>query len=118
MNTTTNPSDFKWRHFRGEIILWAVRWYCKYAVSYRNLEEMLYESGVIDPVFKQLNNPERVNTKSSTSKGWQNSPSDSFRYFVTGAISRSRNDLPMGPTLCAPDRKRSALVLETSILFK
>ncbi|MBB6262494.1 transposase-like protein, partial [Paenochrobactrum gallinarii] len=23
-------SDFKWRHFQGEIILWAVRWYCRY----------------------------------------------------------------------------------------
>jgi transposase-like protein len=32
--------DFKWRHFMGEIILWAVRWYCKYGVSYRDLEEM------------------------------------------------------------------------------
>ena len=46
MNPTANPSDFKWRHFRGEIILWAVRWYCKYAVSYSNLEEMLCERGV------------------------------------------------------------------------
>ena len=39
-------SDFKWRHFRGEVILWAVRWYCKYGISYRNLEEMLDERGV------------------------------------------------------------------------
>jgi len=38
--------DFKWRHFRGEIILWGVRWYCKYGISYRNLEEMLEERGV------------------------------------------------------------------------
>ena len=38
--------DFKWRHFRGEIILWAVRWYCRYGVSYRDLEEMLEERGV------------------------------------------------------------------------
>ena len=37
--------DFKWRHFRGEIILWGVRWYCKYGISYRNLEEMLAERG-------------------------------------------------------------------------
>ena len=22
-------NDFKCRHFRGEIVLWAVRWYCK-----------------------------------------------------------------------------------------
>ena len=37
---------FKWRHFQGEIILWAVRWYCKYGISYRELEEMLGERGV------------------------------------------------------------------------
>ena len=39
-------SDFKWRHFQGALILWAVRWYCKYGISYRNLEEMLEERGV------------------------------------------------------------------------
>jgi hypothetical protein len=22
-------NDDKWRHFRGDVILWAVRWYCK-----------------------------------------------------------------------------------------
>ncbi|MCT9480559.1 IS6 family transposase, partial [Acinetobacter baumannii] len=24
---------FHGRHFQGEIILWAVRWYCKYGIS-------------------------------------------------------------------------------------
>lgn len=38
--------DFKWRHYRGEVILWAVRWYCRYGISYRELEEMLCEGGV------------------------------------------------------------------------
>ena len=38
--------DFKWRRFRGEIILWAVRWYCRYGISYRELEEMMAERGV------------------------------------------------------------------------
>ncbi|EGO3649524.1 IS6 family transposase, partial [Salmonella enterica] len=23
-------TDFKWRHFQGDVILWAVRWYCRY----------------------------------------------------------------------------------------
>ena len=32
---------FRWRHFAGEIILWAVRWYCRYSISYRELEEMI-----------------------------------------------------------------------------
>ena len=39
-------SGFRWRHFCGEVILWAVRWYCRYGVSYRDLEEMLQERGV------------------------------------------------------------------------
>lgn len=34
-------SDFKGRHFEGEIVLWAVRWYCRYGVSYRDLEQMI-----------------------------------------------------------------------------
>jgi transposase-like protein len=38
--------DFKGRQFKGEIILWAVRWYCKYGISYRELKEMLEERGV------------------------------------------------------------------------
>ena len=25
-------SDFKGRHFGGEIVLWAVRWYCRYPI--------------------------------------------------------------------------------------
>jgi DDE domain len=39
-------SDFKGRHFRGEIVLWAVRWYCRYGISYRDLEQMMAERGV------------------------------------------------------------------------
>jgi DDE domain len=39
-------SDFKGRHFEGEIVLWAVRWYCRYGVSYPDLEQMMGERGV------------------------------------------------------------------------
>jgi transposase-like protein len=39
-------SDFKWRHFQGEVILQAVRWYGRYGVSYRDLEQMMGERGV------------------------------------------------------------------------
>src|SRR4051794_41344076 len=39
-------SAFKWRQFTGEVILWAVRWYCRYGISYRELAEMLAERGV------------------------------------------------------------------------
>jgi transposase-like protein len=39
-------NSFKWKHFAGDIILLNVRWYLKYALSYRNLEEMMAERGV------------------------------------------------------------------------
>ncbi|WP_242043492.1 IS6 family transposase [Leptolyngbya sp. FACHB-671] len=42
--STTSP--FKWRHFLPQIILLNVRWYCRYALSYRDLEEMMAERGV------------------------------------------------------------------------
>ena len=42
----STPTLFKWRHFLPEIILLNVRWYCRYALSYRDLEEMMQERGV------------------------------------------------------------------------
>ncbi len=41
-----NSSPFKWRHFEPEIILLCVRWYCRYGLSYRDLEEMMRERGL------------------------------------------------------------------------
>jgi putative transposase len=38
--------NFKGRHFEREILLWAVRWYVAYPLSYRQLEEMMGERGV------------------------------------------------------------------------
>ena len=38
--------DFKWRHFVPEIILGCMRWYLRYPISYRNLEEMMIERGI------------------------------------------------------------------------
>lgn len=40
------PIAFKWRHFHGEVILQCARWYCKYGISYRDLEEMMKERGL------------------------------------------------------------------------
>jgi transposase, IS6 family len=37
---------FEWRHFEAEIILCAVRWYLRYALSYRDVEELMQERGV------------------------------------------------------------------------
>jgi len=37
---------FAGRQFPPDIILWAVRWYCRYPLAYRMVEEMLKERGV------------------------------------------------------------------------
>lgn len=42
----TAQHPFKWRHFQAEIILLCVRWYLRYALSYRDLEEMMGERGL------------------------------------------------------------------------
>src|SRR3546814_18119070 len=44
--TDGTMTDFKWRHFQGDVILWAVRWYCRSPISYRDLEELLAERGI------------------------------------------------------------------------
>ena len=36
-------NSFKWRHFEADIILLCVRWYLRYSLSYRDLEEMMRE---------------------------------------------------------------------------
>ncbi len=41
-----SKNPFKWRHFEKDIILLNVRWYLRYALSYRDLEEMMLERGV------------------------------------------------------------------------
>jgi len=44
MKRTADP--FKWRHFEPEIILLCVRWYCRFQLSYRDLEEIMRERGL------------------------------------------------------------------------
>lgn len=42
-----NPKyAFKWRHFQSDIILLCVRWYLRYPLSYRHVEEMMVERGL------------------------------------------------------------------------
>src|SRR5271155_2633038 len=38
--------EFKGSHFERDVILWGVRWYVAYPISYRQLEEMMDERGV------------------------------------------------------------------------
>jgi transposase, IS6 family len=42
----TQDGSFKGRQFTAEVILWAVRWYLMFPISYRDLELMLADRGV------------------------------------------------------------------------
>jgi hypothetical protein len=35
------------RHFASEVILWALRWYLAFPISYRDLASMLSDRGVV-----------------------------------------------------------------------
>ena len=39
-----NP--FKYRHFQSDVILLCIRWYLRYSLSYRDLEEIMQERGL------------------------------------------------------------------------
>ncbi len=42
----SQPKLFKYRRYQAEIILLCVRWYLRYSLSYRDLEEMMTERGL------------------------------------------------------------------------
>jgi transposase-like protein len=44
--TKPQPRLFKYRHFEASLILLCVRWYLRYSLSYRDLEEMMVERGL------------------------------------------------------------------------
>ena len=46
MTERLRPAIFKWRHFTPDIILCAVRWYLRYSLSYRDVQELVGERGV------------------------------------------------------------------------
>jgi transposase-like protein len=56
--------DFKGSHLERDIILWGVRWYLAYPISYRQLEEMMSDRGynaehdaeIVTRQIKYLNN--------------------------------------------------------------
>ena len=41
-----NSNPFKWKQFQGDIILLCTRWYLRYALTYRDLVEMMAERGL------------------------------------------------------------------------
>src|SRR4051794_17987371 len=52
MPLNPRPKLFKYRHFEPEMILLCMRWYLRYSLSYRELEEMMAERGLsVDHTF-------------------------------------------------------------------
>jgi putative transposase len=43
---TITDAQFKWCHFKQNIILMLVRWYLAYSLSYRDIEELALERGL------------------------------------------------------------------------
>ena len=46
MKKTIRPAIFKWRQTELELILCAVRWYLRYSLSFRDVEELFSERGL------------------------------------------------------------------------
>src|SRR5271157_4524464 len=46
VKNATRPAMFKWRQTASELILCAVRWYLRYSLSLRDVEELLAERGL------------------------------------------------------------------------
>jgi len=46
MTAAVQDGFFKGRHFTSEVILWALRWYLAFPISYRDLAAMLSDRGV------------------------------------------------------------------------
>ena len=46
MKQAIRPAIFKWRQIEPELILCAVRWYLRYSLSFRDVEELLRERGL------------------------------------------------------------------------
>jgi transposase-like protein len=44
--TRNRPAPFRGRHFEDVIILLCVRWYLRYSLTYRDLEEIMAERGL------------------------------------------------------------------------
>ena len=47
MMAKRRAGSFKGRHFTSEVILWALRWYLAFPISYRDLASMLSDRGVV-----------------------------------------------------------------------
>src|SRR6516225_1893901 len=127
------PAIFKWRHFAPEVILCGVRWYLRYSLSYRVVQELLIEHGLevahttiwrwvqhyapeLDertrPHLKPTNKSWRVDKAYVRIKGrWFYCIARSTRREPRSTFSCRRFVPPMRPRYCLPRRWRTLLTL-------
>src|SRR6266852_2167138 len=126
------PEIFKWRHFAPEVILCAVRWYLRYSLSYRDVQELLVERGLeidhttvwrwVQHYAPELEERTQPHLK-STNKSWRMRPVCGLKAVGFTSIERStrrerrstsfcrRFVLPLRPRRCLPRRWQILLTL-------
>jgi hypothetical protein len=64
------PALFRGRHFQDEIIVLCLRWYLRYSLSYRDLEQMMAERGHQPGSFhdRSLSSPLCAHSESANSR--------------------------------------------------
>ena len=65
------PSDnpFKWRQFEPALILQGVRWYLRYALSYRDLEDMMRERACVSTIRRSIDGCSVMRQRSTNGVG-------------------------------------------------
>src|SRR4026207_1004524 len=92
------PALFRGRHFEDVIIILCVRWYLRYSLSYRDLEEMMVERGLsVDHVtiarIQSSASPEEKRRKADTCKATPR-PNLSFSAPATATITPPTTQVP------------------------
>ncbi len=88
--------EFKGSHFEREVILWGIRWYVAYPISYRQLEEMLEERGV--EVYHSM--PNRLGCQIRTAAGSK----------ISRPQAPGRRQLAIGRDICEGQRQLEIFV--------
>ena len=83
-------SEFKYKHFEGAVILWAVRWYGQFAISYRDLVIMAAERG--------------LNVSHTTPMRWVHEYAPKMAKKIKPHLKRSNDSYRIDETYSAPIR--------------
>src|SRR6266702_5567075 len=105
----TIPSLYHRRRFPGAVISCAVRWYFRFQLSLRDIEELLFERGVIEPP-RILWRLQLLREWSHEQEGNQVFPGSPGARSASGARTAKRTSVDVGGGRidCADDRLHTA----------